>query len=82
MFTGLVQGVGRLRAREARGGDVRLHVERGSLPPAQLQMGESIAVNGVCLTVVDCDANADGEDQRTGKLKAGVVGVRAHACDK
>ena len=75
MFTGLVQGVGRLRAREARGGDVRLHVERGSLPPAQLQMGESIAVNGVCLTVVDFDADGFAADVSTETLALTTLGA-------
>ena len=61
MFTGLVQGVGRLAARELRGGDARLRIEAGTLPlPAGgrdgVALGESIAVNGVCLTVVAFDA--------------------------
>lgn len=56
MFTGLVEGVGRLAARAARGGDLRLRVETGSLPFAQVVLGESIAVSGVCLTVVEFGA--------------------------
>lgn len=55
MFTGLIEGVGRLASREARGGDARLRVEAGSLPFAEVRLGESIAVNGVCLTVVAFD---------------------------
>ena len=52
MFTGIVQAVGKVRGREARGGD--LHVEF-DVPAALLSgavVGDSIAVNGVCLTVV------------------------------
>lgn len=56
MFTGLVQGVGRLAAREARGGDARLAIDAGTLPFADVRLGESIAVNGCCLTVVEFDA--------------------------
>ena len=56
MFTGLVQGVGRLRARALREGDARLEFEVGSLPFAEVRLGESIAVNGCCLTVVEFDA--------------------------
>jgi riboflavin synthase len=52
MFTGLVQAVGRLAASEARGGDRRLRIDAGALPLDDLAIGESIAVNGVCLTVV------------------------------
>ena len=56
MFTGIIEGVGRLAAREPRGGDVRLVVDTGTLPFEAVQLGESIAVNGVCLTVVAFDA--------------------------
>lgn len=56
MFTGIVEGVGRLVARVPRGGDVRLDVAVGTLPFEGVRTGESIAVNGVCLTVVAFDA--------------------------
>jgi len=60
MYTGLIQGVGTLAERESRGGDARLRIDVGSLPftaPApDLALGESIAINGACLTVVAFDA--------------------------
>lgn len=56
MFTGLIAGVGRLAARETRGGDARMSIEVGTLPFGDVQLGESIAVNGCCLTVVAFDA--------------------------
>jgi riboflavin synthase len=56
MFTGLIQAVGRIEHSQAHGGDLRLQVSVGALPIADLQMGESIAVAGVCLTVVGFDA--------------------------
>ena len=60
MFTGLVEGVGMLAAREhvgrsGRGGDARLRIAVGTLPFEGVQLGESISVNGVCLTVVAFD---------------------------
>ena len=55
MFTGLVEGVGTLVARETRGGDARLTIDVGTLPFERVEMGESISVNGVCLTVVGFD---------------------------
>lgn len=66
MFTGIIEGVGRLATREPRGGDVRLRIGTGTLPFERVQLGESIAVNGVCLTVVDhgadwFDADASNE---------------------
>ena len=56
MFTGIIEAVGRLAGREARGGDARLRIDVGTLPFADARLGESVAVNGVCLTVVAFDA--------------------------
>jgi len=55
MFTGLIQGVGTLVSRQARGADARLRFAFGTLPAADVALGESIAVNGACLTVVAFD---------------------------
>lgn len=53
MFTGLIEGVGTLRAVEPMPGGVRLSVETALAP--QLGDGDSLATNGVCLTVVGRD---------------------------
>ena len=74
MFTGLIQGVGRLRALEPRGGDVRIHIDTGTLPFADVAMGESIAVNGVCLTVVAFDAQSFAADASTETLALTTLG--------
>ena len=58
MFTGIIEGVGQLIILENRSGDARLTVNVGSLPFDAVQLGESIAVNGVCLTVIAYDANS------------------------
>ncbi len=50
MFSGLVETVGRLRSRKPHGGGARLEVEC-TLGGEPLRHGESVAVNGVCLTV-------------------------------
>lgn len=55
MFTGLIEGVGTLVSRQPVGGDVRLRIGVGSLPFTDVALGESIAINGVCLTVVAFD---------------------------
>jgi riboflavin synthase len=52
MFTGIIQAIGRIRHIEPQAGDVRLHVETGTLAMGDVQLGDSIAVNGACLTVV------------------------------
>ena len=74
MFTGLVAGVGRLAARELRGGDARLVVEVGSLPFDDVVLGESIAVNGCCLTVVEFDAATFAVDASNETLALTTLG--------
>ena len=74
MFTGLIEGVGRLAARELRGGDARLTIDVGSLPFADVQLGESIAVNGCCLTVVEFDAASFAVDASNETLALTTLG--------
>ncbi|HLK12770.1 MAG TPA: riboflavin synthase [Candidatus Binatia bacterium] len=50
MFSGIIQSTGRLEARTARGGGARL-VLSTPRPLPRLALGESVAVNGACLTV-------------------------------
>jgi riboflavin synthase len=52
MFTGLIQSVGTIAAREERKGTLRLTVESAS-PAPRLAVGDSIAVSGVCLTALE-----------------------------
>lgn len=52
MFTGIIKAKGTIAAMQARGGDVRLTVKSDGLPWGDYELGESIAVNGVCLTAV------------------------------
>lgn len=61
MFTGLIQAVGRLVERTPVGGDVRLRFAVGALPVDDVQLGESIACNGVCLTVVAFGSASSGD---------------------
>src|SRR5262245_9506571 len=55
MFTGLVEALGSVRRVEADGAGKHLVVAAPSLT-AELVVGESLAVNGACLTVVEHDA--------------------------
>ena len=52
MFTGIIKAKGTIGAMDKRGGDVRLSVRSAGLPWSDYEPGESIAVNGVCLTAV------------------------------
>jgi len=52
MFTGIIGAVGQVVQREMRRGDVRIGISTGKLDLADVSVGDSIAVNGICLTVV------------------------------
>jgi riboflavin synthase len=93
MFTGIIQAVGTVESVEARGGDLRLRVDAralaGSVAPARLASGESVAINGVCLTVLepaqgrlDFDVSRETLDRTTlGTLAAGSrVNLEAALC--
>jgi riboflavin synthase len=53
MFTGIIQSIGTLTRIEPKGGDCRLTIDTGKLPMADVKLGDSIAVSGVCLTAVE-----------------------------
>ncbi|TKR29770.1 riboflavin synthase [Luteimonas gilva] len=74
MFTGLIEGVGSLLSRETRGGDARLRIGAGTLPFADVALGESISVNGVCLTVVAFDAASFEADASNETLSLTTLG--------
>lgn len=75
MFTGLIQSVGRVLAREARGGDQRLRLSWGGMPVHDIELGESIAVSGCCLTVVAFDAEGWAADVSNETLALTTLGA-------
>lgn len=80
MFTGIIQAVGEIRKLTPRGGDAQLVIATGDLDMRDVALGDSIAVNGVCLTAVafgaaSFTADVSGETlSRTtlGELAAGA----------
>lgn len=62
MFTGIVQGVGKVRSVEPYGGDVRMWIDTGSVPLGDVKRGGSIAVNGCCLTAIELEPAAFAAD--------------------
>ena len=52
MFTGIIKVIGRIERIEPRGGDLRLTITAADLPWEEFTVGESISINGVCLTAV------------------------------
>jgi len=80
MFTGIILAVGKIAAVQAKGGDFRLKIETGKLAIADAALGDSIAVNGVCLTAVELGTNyfcADVSNETVSRtsLKTAQVGA-------
>jgi riboflavin synthase len=74
MFTGIVQAVGNIQSREMRNGDARLVVNTGILDMASVSLGDSIAVNGVCLTAVEYSTNNFSADVSGESLSRTTLG--------
>lgn len=53
MFTGIIESVGKIQRMEPVAGDMRLVIDVNSLDMTDVKLGDSIAVNGVCLTAVE-----------------------------
>jgi riboflavin synthase len=62
MFTGIVQDVGRVLSRESRGGDVRLTIACERLDLTSTHVGDSLCVQGCCLTAVELNRNTFAAD--------------------
>ncbi len=62
MFSGIVADVGTISRAEDREGGLRLSVATQALGMDDVRLGDSIAVNGVCLTVVSKEGNSFAVD--------------------
>ncbi len=74
MFTGIIQDVGRIVALATVGGDTRLSVASERLDLARVAIGDSIAVSGVCLTVVGLEPRAFSSDVSRETLALTTIG--------
>lgn len=74
MFTGIIQAMGTIRAMQTVGGDLRLTIATGKLDMGDVQLGDSIAVNGVCLTAVVLDASSFSADVSRETLSLTSIG--------
>ena len=80
MFTGIILAVGKIAEIQPKGGDYRLKIETGKLSINDANLGDSIAVNGVCLTAVELGNNyfcADVSNETISRtsLKSASVGA-------
>ena len=62
MFTGIIKAIGTIGSIEAADGDVVLRIDCDDLDFDNVSMGDSIAVNGVCLTVVEFNGKGFSAD--------------------
>lgn len=74
MFTGLIQAVGHLAQIESLGADCRLRIDTGALDVSDAGIGDSIAVNGVCLTAVQWLADGFWTDVSAETLSCTTLG--------
>jgi riboflavin synthase len=80
MFTGIISAIGLISAIEHKGGDCRLTINIGKLSLSDTQLGDSIAVNGVCLTAIELGkqhfcADVSNETLSRSTLKQAMVGT-------
>jgi riboflavin synthase len=75
MFTGIVQDIGTVLASEPRGGDWRVRIGIGTFDLARQRVGDSIAVAGVCLTVVALDERSFSADVSQETLQVTTAGT-------
>ncbi|CDQ10766.1 Riboflavin synthase [Acidithiobacillus ferrivorans] len=74
MFTGIIQALGQIRGMLPQGGDLRMIVAAGKLDLGDVQLGDSIAVSGACLTVVKLQRDAFAVDVSRETLDKTLLG--------
>jgi len=75
MFTGIIQAVGSIKTLEPQGGDIRLRVDCGTLDLGDARIGDSIAVNGVCLTAIELSGAGFAADVSSETLACTTLGA-------
>ncbi|MGM8886983.1 MULTISPECIES: riboflavin synthase [unclassified Psychrobacter] len=62
MFTGIIENIGKVKSMQPTGGDIRLTIESNDMDFSDVKLGDSIASNGICLTVVEVGSNSYSVD--------------------
>jgi riboflavin synthase len=75
MFTGIVEAVGKVVTKEPRGGDMRLRIATGKLKLDDVELGDSIAVSGVCLTATGLPGDGFWADVSGETLRRTILGA-------
>lgn len=76
MFTGIIMAIGHLHSVQNMGQDKRLRIHAGALDLSRCHLGDSIAVNGVCLTVVALEPPYFSADLSLESLKRSTFGEK------
>jgi len=74
VFTGIVQDVGRVQVLEPRGGDVQMVIEFDRMDPTGIRVGDSICVQGCCLTATELLGRAFAADVSRETLNLTTLG--------
>ncbi|BFM21788.1 riboflavin synthase [Gilvimarinus japonicus] len=74
MFTGIIEAVGEVIELTPNNGDISLRIRTGKLDLADVALGDSIATNGVCLTVVDLPGDGFRADVSRESLALTTIG--------
>ena len=74
MFTGIISAIGDITNLEERAGDARLTIRTGNLSLTDVQLGDSIACNGACLTVIELTGQGFVADVSVETLNLTTIG--------
>jgi|TARA_B110000240_G_scaffold33740_1_gene36542 riboflavin synthase len=74
MFTGIISAIGDITNLEERAGDARLTIRTGNLSLTDVQLGDSIACNGACLTVIELTSQGFVADVSVETLNLTTIG--------
>jgi riboflavin synthase len=79
MFTGIITAVGTIARLEMRSGDARVVIDAGQLDLADVAIGDSVCVSGVCLTAIDVDGSKFSADVSVETLSCTTFGTLKNA---
>ena len=74
MFTGIIEAIGSVAKLQQLGSDWRLTIDTGKLDLSDVVLGDSIAVNGCCLTVVELKENIFSADVSNESMRCTALG--------
>lgn len=75
MFTGIIAAIGKIESVQTKGGDIRLQVATQNLDLSDVKLGDSVANNGVCLTVIAMTAGSLSFDVSRESLERTSLGT-------